>query len=569
MTKIIVVLTVVFASVFVNGQDIYYTDPVKIPILLSGSFGELRNNHFHSGIDIKTQGRVDIPVYAVADGFISRISISPTGYGNVLYIDHDNGTTSVYGHLNQFRPDIQNYIKNLQYERKSFQVDVPVLPGIFPMAKNEKFALSGNSGSSEGPHLHFELRNTKTEEPVNPLKLSFYFVRDNTPPQIFAVQLMPLSDDSHVNFSSGKVIYEVELIDGKYRIKNNPVIPVYGKIGFAIEANDFMDGTANRCGINSMELTVNGVVYSVFEINRFSFTESRYINSYIDYGEFSNSGRRFQKTFVEPCNKLRNFDFTENNGIFDPGFEGVHPVKIELKDSKGNSAVLEFSVEGKYREMLPAENDFISVFECGQVNQLKTDEFSIELPEDALYKNLLFQYQTKEAANGYFSAIHQIHNKTVPLHKSVTVSIKTKDLPQLLTEKALLVIINPENGKFTSAGGKYENDWIKSEIRTFGNYAVRVDTVPPTILPLSIAKKTSLTEPEKIRFEIKDDLAGIGTIEGLIDGKWALFEYDAKNNLITHYFDAERFEMNKQHSFKLTVTDNKGNNSVYEASFYK
>jgi len=559
----------VFALFFVNAQEMYYADPVKIPILLSGSFGELRNNHFHSGIDIKTQGKVGIPVFAVADGYISRISVSPSGYGNVIYMNHDNGTTSVYGHLDQFRPDIHNYIKNLQYEQKSFQVDVPVLPGIFPVAKNEKFALSGNSGSSQGPHLHFELRNTKTEEPVNPLKLGFYFVKDNTPPQIFAVQVMPLSEDSHVNFSSGKVIYEVELVDGKYRIKNNPVIPVYGKIGFAVEANDFMDGSANKCGISSMELTVNGVVYSVFEINRFSFAESRYINSYIDYGEFSNSGRRFQKTFVEPCNKLRNFDFTENNGIFDPGFEGVHQVKIELKDTKGNSAVLEFSVEGKYREMLPAENDFISVFECGQVNQLKTDEFSIELPEDALYKNLLFQYQVKEAAKGYFSAVHQIHNKTVPLHKSVTVSIKTKDLPESLAEKALLVNINPETGKFNSAGGKYENGWITADIRTFGNYAVRVDTVPPTILPLSIANKTTLTETDKIRFEIKDDLAGIGTIEGLIDGKWALFEYDAKNNLITHHFDAERFELNKQHNFKLTVTDNRGNCSVYEATFNK
>jgi hypothetical protein len=569
MKKFFLLQAMVFASFIVNAQEIYYADPVKIPILLSGSFGELRNNHFHSGIDIKTQGRIGIPVFAVADGYITRISVSPSGYGNVIYMNHDNGTTSVYGHLDQFRPDIQSYIRNIQYERKSFQVDVPVLPGIFPVAKNERFALSGNSGSSEGPHLHFELRNTRTEDPVNPLKLGFYFIKDNTPPTIYSVQITPLSQESHVNFSNKKVVFDVELVDGKYRIKNNQVIPVYGQIGFAIEANDFVDGSGNKCGINSMELTINGIVYSVFEINSFSFTESRYINSYIDFEEFTTTGRRFQKTFVEPCSKLRNFDFTENNGIFDPGFEGVHPVKIVLKDSKGNSATLEFSIEGKYREMPSVKEDFTSVFVCGQPNLMKTDEFSIELPEDALYKNLLFQYQVKEAAKGYFSAVHQIHNKTVPLHKSATVSIKTKDLPESLAQKALLVNINPDNGKFTSAGGKYENGWITADIRTFGNYAVRVDTVPPTILPLSIANKTTLTEPDKIRFEIKDDLAGIGTIEGLIDGKWALFEYDAKNNLITHYFDAERFEMNKQQNFKLTVTDNRGNSSVYEATFYK
>lgn len=568
MIRILFLLTVIFSSVLGYSQDVYYTAPVKIPMLLSGSFGELRNNHFHSGIDIKTQGRVDIPIYSVADGYISRISVSPSGYGNVLYIDHDNGTTSVYGHLSQFRPDIQNYIKNIQYERKSFQVDIPVLPGIFKVRKNDKFALSGNSGSSDGPHLHFELRNTKTEAPLNPLKLGI-FIKDETAPKIFAMQITPLSESSHVDFVNNKKIYDAELVEGKYQIKNKPVIPVYGEIGFAIEANDFVDGSENKCGIVQMQLTIDGVVYSLFEINRFSFAESRSINSYIDYEEFVKSGRKFQRTWVEPCNRLNNYVYTEKSGIFDPGIGSEHQVKIEIKDSNGNTTALEFTIESKYREMPVVQNDFTALFECGKNNLTNAEEFSIEIPKDALYKNLNFKYQAKEAENGYFSAIHQIHNKTVPLHKSATVSIKTKDLPQSLTEKSLLVNINPDNGKFSYAGGKYDNGWITADIRTFGNYAVRVDTVPPTLLPLSIANKTSLTEPDKIRFEIKDDLSGIGTIEGLIDGKWALFEYDAKNNLITHYFDAERFELNKQHSFKLTVTDNKGNSSIYEASFQK
>jgi hypothetical protein len=568
MIKILLALTVVLSSVLVYGQDVYYTAPVKIPMLLSGSFGELRNNHFHSGIDIKTQGRIDIPVYSVADGYISRISVSPSGYGNVLYIDHDNGTTSVYGHLSQFRPEIQNYIRNIQYERKSFQVDVPILPGIFQVRKNEKFALTGNSGSSDGPHLHFELRNTKTEAPLNPLKLGI-FVKDEIAPKILALQITPLTESSHVDFVNNKKIYDVELVEGKYQIKNKPVIPVYGEIGFAIEANDFIDGSENKCGIVQMQLTIDGVVYSLFEINRFSFAESRYINSYIDYEEFIKTGRKFQRAWIEPCNRLNNYIYTEKNGIFDPGIGSVHQVKIEIKDSNGNISTLEFTIESKYREMPTVQNDFTALFECGKNNHTNAEEFSIEIPKDALYKNVYFNYQSNDAAKGYFSAIHQIHNKTVPLHKSATVSIKTKELPESLAQKALLVNINPDNGKFTSAGGKYEKGWITADIRTFGNYAVRVDTVPPTILPLSIANKNSLTETDKIRFEIKDDLSGIGTIEGLIDGKWALFEYDAKNNLITHYFDAERFELNKQHSFKLTVTDNKGNSSIYEASFQK
>lgn len=537
-------------------------------MLLSGSFGELRNNHFHSGIDIKTQGKINVPVYAVAEGFISRIVVSPTGYGNAIYIDHDNGTTSVYGHLNQFRPDIAEYVKNIQYDIKSFKVDVPVFPGIFTIQKNEKFALSGNSGSSGGPHLHFELRNTKTEHPVNPLKLGF-MVKDTTPPKIFSLQISPLSESSHINFTSSKVIYDVVFTDNIYRLKNNAPVPVYGEIGFAIESNDYFDETTNKCGIASMQLTIDGVIYSVFEINRFSFDDSRKINSYIDYEEYTKSKRRFQRTWVEPCNNLVNFSFTENNGIFDPGIGSLHKIQIEIKDAANNSAVLEFTVESKYREMPVPDKDYTALFECSKSNELEKDEFRIQIPEDGLYKNLGFFYKSGAAPNGYFSLIHEIHKNTVPLNKKATISVKTNNLEESLQSKALLVNIDPETGKYYAAGGKFENGWITANISNFGNYAVRIDTVPPKILPLSISNTNTLTEADRIRFTISDDLAGIDHIEGLLDGKWALFEYDAKNSLITHYFDATRFELNKQHQFQLTVTDYSGNSSVYEATFNK
>ncbi len=568
MMKLFLVFSIVIYSFFVSAQDVYFAPPLKIPLYLSSSFAELRNNHFHSGIDIKTQGRINLPVYSVADGYISRISISPSGYGNAIYINHDNGTTSVYGHLNQFRPDIAEYIKNIQYERKSFQVDIPFLPGIFPISKNEIIALSGNTGSSGGPHLHFELRNTKSEDPVNPLKFGF-IVKDNIPPRIFALEISPLSDSSHINYTSNKVIYDVELIEGKYRVKNNIVIPVFGEIGFAIEANDFLDGSANKCGINSMELSVDGIILSTFEINRFSFEDSRKINSYIDYEQYIKSNRRFQKTWIENCNLLHNFEYSENSGIFDPMIGAVHQVKIEIKDAHRNSSILEFSIEGKYREMKAATKEFTTVFDCEKSNQYKTENFSIELPENALFNNLAFRYQIVDAGKGFYSSIHKIHENTVPLNSSAFIAIKTKDIVDSLQGKALLVNINPENGKYSAAGGKYDNNWVTGEIKTFGNYAVRIDTVPPTILPLSITNKTTLTEADKIRFEIKDDLAGIENIEGLIDGKWALFEYDAKNDMITHYFDPQRFELNKKHDFKLTVSDTKGNSAIYEATFTK
>jgi hypothetical protein len=569
MVRFFLFFFIVFSSLIVASQEPYYTNPVKIPMLLSGSFGELRNNHFHSGIDIKTQGTINIPVYAVAEGYISRIVVSPSGYGKAIYINHDNGTTSVYGHLNKFRPDIEEYVKKIQYDKQSFRVDVPVFPGVFTISKNDKFALSGNSGSSQAPHLHFELRKTQSEEPINPLKLGF-IVKDKTPPKIFALQISPLTGESHVNYSNKKIIYNVELVDGKYQLKNNSAIPVYGEIGFAIESNDYFDETNNKCGFTSMKLTIDDVIYSVFEINRFSFNESRKINSYIDYEEYSKSKRKFQRTWLEPCSGLSNFEFTENNGIFDPGIGSVHTVKIILEDANKNESVLEFLIESKYREMQADKTDYAKLFVCGQTNFMETEEFSINLPKDALYANLEFQYKKKDSQNKHYSAIHEIHNESAPLNKRAAIKMKTKNVDKQFQDKLLLVEIDPETGKYSAAGGKYENGWVNAEISTFGTYAVEIDTVPPKINPLiTITEDKTLADKERLRFKISDDLSGIEKIEGLMDGKWVLFEYDAKNDLITHYFDATRFDLNKQHQFSLTITDYSGNSSVYEASFFR
>ncbi|MDX1284434.1 MAG: M23 family metallopeptidase, partial [Draconibacterium sp.] len=210
-----------FISVLSYGQERYYSNPVKIPMLLSGSFAELRSNHFHSGIDIKTQGTTGIPIFAVADGYISRIAVSPTGFGKALYIKHPNGTTSVYAHLLKFQPEVENYVKNRQYEEKSYKVDLHLPSFLFPIKKDDEIAKSGNSGSSGGPHLHFEIRDTHTQEPLNPLKYNFP-ITDNIPPKIFSVLVVPLDEKSHVNFGTVQRSYPVVFYDGKYQLKNNP-----------------------------------------------------------------------------------------------------------------------------------------------------------------------------------------------------------------------------------------------------------------------------------------------------------------------------------------------------------
>lgn len=551
-----------------TAQNNPYISPVKIPIFLSGSFAELRSSHFHSGIDIKTQGVTGIPVYSVADGHISRIFVSPSGYGLALYIDHPNGTTSVYGHLDSFREDIARYVKNIQYERETFRVDLQVPENLFPVKQDDFIGRSGNSGSSGGPHLHFEIRDTKTEEPVNPLHYTFP-VKDNTPPRIYSLMVASLNEYGHVDYQAQKKTFPVIFADGKYQIQNNPIIPVYGMVGFAIQANDFFDGSNNRCGVYSIRMFWDGDLYYSFKMDRFSFSESRYVNSHTDYEEFITTKRRFHKTWVDPGNRLRIYESVRNNGQLRVTDGNIHLVRFELKDLQGNTSILDFKVESKAAQVEKTKTPYSQLLKYDRSNRFREENIRLDFPEETFYDDVKFTWEQKPASEQVLSDIHVVHRNTVPLHSSARLSIKTEKLEKRLQEKALLVSVDTLTGEISAAGGHYDNGWITGDIRTFGNYAVAPDTVPPRIVPLSIRDKSAITESSRIRFRISDDLSGIKEFVGTLDGKWALFEYDAKTDMITHYFDTERFELGKRHAFVLKVTDNKGNESIYEASFWK
>ena len=549
-------------------QSRYYSDPVKIPLNLSGSFAELRSNHFHSGIDIKTKGITGIPVNSVAAGFISRIVVSPTGFGRALYIDHPNGTTSVYAHLKEFREDIEEFIKDEQYKRQSFKVDMPIPQNRFNVVQDEIIAYSGNSGSSGGPHLHFEIRDTETEEPLNPLNYQFP-VKDNTAPKIFSLMAVPLSEHSHVNNSGGSQKFSVVFYEGKFHLQSNPTIPLFGEVGFAVQTNDYFDDSWNKCGIYSLKLKIDGELYYSFVMDRFAFHESRYLNSHIDYEEYKTSGRRYIKTWLEPGNKLRIYDYVRENGIYKFDDGNIHHIRLELTDTYGNASVLQFNVKSSYHNVNSHQEEYSAWLEYDRSNRFREDEIRLEIPEGALYKDLSFSYGLKPGGEAFYSGIHWIHNNKTPLHESAALKIKVKGLPDQLESRALLVNIDPRTGNFRAAGGEYSNGWVSASIREFGNYAVAVDTVAPVIIPLSIRNSSELIESNRIRFKVSDNLAGIEKIEGYLDGKWMLFEWDPKTHLIAHYFDAERFELNKRHQFVLSVTDYRGNTKTYEASFWK
>ncbi|HEX7585701.1 MAG TPA: M23 family metallopeptidase, partial [Prolixibacteraceae bacterium] len=431
----------------------YYEVPVKIPVFLAGNFGELRPNHFHAGIDIKTQGKTGLPVYAAANGFISRIAISPAGYGNVLYIDHPNGTTTIYGHLERFSPQIADYIRKIQYEKEQFAIDQIVPEGTFQVKKGEQIAWSGNAGSSGGPHLHFEIRRTKEEIILNPLLFNMP-VMDKLRPIIQCLMVYPVSDDASIAGKQTPQRFEVIKAGNGYQLKINQTIPVYGKIGFGIQSVDLLDGNSNKCGIYSIKLSVdNQLIYS-FKMDNFAQNESRYVNSHMDYALAIRSGQRLYRTWLEPGNKLNIYDTVEKRGIFKATDGKIHHVSYEVSDAYGNSTSLSFKVQSKeikFARSAPKGE----LFKYNRKNKIDNSELEFTIPEGALYDDVDFQYKKKSALPKFYSPVYQLHNSSVPLHFACPLRIKAGNLPAKLQDKVMLAQVDPVSGRIYSATGKY------------------------------------------------------------------------------------------------------------------
>jgi len=567
-----IIVLVIFSIIKLYAQNSHdnesFISPIKPPYFFAGNFGELRPSHFHSGLDFRTQGKTGIPVYAVKNGYISRIGISPTGYGNALYMNHPDGTTSVYGHLLKFHPKIQEYLNEKQYDRESFQINLTISSEKFIFKKGEIIAWSGNSGSSGGPHLHFEIRDTKSERAFNPI-FNHLGIKDNSAPKIIALYVYPLSETSNIGQYRVKKRFEAVSVPRGYRLKNNAPIQVYGKIGFGIQAEDYFNGTGLKCGIYSATMFCDGQEIFGFKMDNFSLADARYANAQADYEEHLLSNRWIERLFKLPGNYLSIYYPAKNNGILNFNDRKGHDFEIVVSDAFKNKAVLKFrsvTVESP----LPIKSKlFTKEFFYDQKNEFENDKIRIQIPKGALYDNLKFIYKSAPKPLGCYSELHLVHNKFVPLHIPYILSIKCTNLPNNLTDKALIVVVDPSKGKKTAIGGNYSKGWVTVETYLLGSFSVAIDNIPPIISPLSIKDKKMLTDPKQVQFHIADDLSGIKSYRGEIDGKWVLFEYDEKTGTLTHSFDQKRMQMGKSHLLRLVVTDNKENRSEYKAIIYK
>jgi len=549
------------------GQDrSSFFPPVKIPIYLSGNFGELRSDHFHSGIDIKTQGVAGHHVFSVEEGYVSRIKVQANGYGKSIYITHPNGYTSVYGHLNRYRDDIDAYVNKMQYKQRSHMVDLYLDRLTFPMEKGEFIAYSGNTGSSSGPHLHFELRSTNNQHPVNALQFNFD-IKDQVAPRFYTIFIYPLDKKGQVNGKVEKFSSKLVKDKGIYTIPYGTEIRASGTLGMSVEVFDYLDGASNRCGIYTLEMYVDNKLSYSHTMDEFAFSETRYINAHTDYEANITLGVKAHRLHRLPNDKLRIYNKgTKNSPLV---FNEARPyhIRIVASDVAGNSSVLEFEVKGNAAPIpLPdPAKGFITTMSYDRVNAFKEGPVQVEIPVNTLYQDLDFSFLSSPPANGSLTPFYHIATPEVPVHKSYTLTIQSPPLDPLLHNKQLLITYNDAH-EIESAGGEFKNSAVVAKLWNFGQFAIALDTIAPKITPLW-KRGADLSGIKDLRITILDNLSGIGKYEGYIDNQWALFEYDPKNDLLHYWFDEKRIAQGSVHELELYVTDKKGNINLLHTTF--
>lgn len=537
-----------------------FCHPLDIELELAGTFGEFRSNHLHSGLDLKTQNKEGYNVYAAGKGYVSRIKIAANGYGNALYITHQNGFTTVYGHLQSFNKTIQAYSRRKQYDKKSFEIDLALSREELPVEKGDIIALSGNSGGAESPHLHFEVRDTRTEEIINPLSLGLQ-IKDSIAPAFEQLLLYPFYQGS-VNESPLPYTCKLNKAKDVYTVKES--IYAQGLVGFGVSAIDMGVRNENRNGFYTLDFYVNNKLLLAEKYDRFAFDETRYVNGLVDFKKRVMGSGNIALSHLPLMTKIPVVKVYAGKGLIEVLPDKVYNCLIICKDFSGNTSSLKFVLKGRPAMVKPLiQASPTRVFLPQTENVFNHTYIQMHIPQGALLDTLPFEYSRSETpAKMSFSHVHHVHNIYTPLLSSYSLSIKALGLPQSLESKALIAIV--DSNKVSAQGGQFKEGWVSCKTKSFGDFIIVVDTIPPLIKPLFKKIESSTQE---IKIKVTDELSGIRSYQLTVDGEWELLEYDAKTSTFTHQLPAGLKP--GKHLAEFIFTDQKNNISQYRVEFFR
>ena len=539
-------------------QD-YFRSPVDHAIKLSGTFGELRPNHFHAGIDIKSKtGKTGQDLFAVADGTVSRINIKSSGYGNALYIDHPNGYTSVYAHLGKFPKEIADYMQKQQYSDKTSEIEHYPPAGQFNFEKGDFIGTLGLSGRSYGPHLHFEIRDTESEVPINPLLFGLK-INDTVGPSLRSVKVYGLDANLHELDAEQ---YSLRKSGSKYKTKKDTILVNTDQVGLALKAYDQMTGVSNLNGIYALKMYVEDSLHFAFAMDEISFDETRYINAHMDYPEREQKKSYYNRCFRLPGNQLSIYEANEYNGVINVTSKKAIEVKYIVTDLNDNVSELTSWLKKSQQEMEFDRETYQYLLFHDKENQIDRVDLKLFFPKGSLYRNLEMQFLVStDSSYNIFSNVYHLHDYLTPLHKYFDIAIKPNVELGQLKEKAFIGNCG-DSQKYTNCGGTWEGEMLATKTSQLGNFCIMLDTIPPRIQPVRFSKNWSSLS--SVSFKIDDNFdvgkGGKGlSYEAYLDDQWILMSYNGKTETITYRFD--EYLQPGEHVFKLLVTDGLGNTS--------
>lgn len=541
----------------------YFRNPLGFPIQLSANFGEVRPDHFHMGLDIRTRQKVNMPVYAAAAGYISRISIQRYGYGKAIYIQHPNGYTTVYGHLNDYYDTLKNYIIQKQYADKQWEQDITFPAGMFPVEKGQFIAFSGNTGSSGGPHLHFEIRDTHTEKNLNPLLFGLD-VPDTVPPVLEGLYWF---DRRYSTYQTTPKQIPVKLVQNSYRLTGGDTLPVGSpRISFAIRAEDRTSNSSYLFGIYEAALWVDDSLRCYFQLNNFSYPDSRYVNASIDYATFQQTGRGIQHLSRLPGNKLSIYSTDEQNGVITLTDTLPHQVRMLLKDVTGNSTMVQYHII--YRPEL-AEDLFFTQNSIrllpNQPQQVTGAHVKASFDQLAIYDTIPFVLAEQDAAQWpQASVLAQLHSPSVPVHSAYTVLLQPDNAATAWKDK-LVMQLRAGHYRLSQKARPAADGWFQATFNKLGNVQLITDTVPPAITPAGWKNGQVFASQTSLRVRCSDNVDEIKHFSATLDGEWILFTHSTSDYIYT--FDTHC--PNGNHVLVVTAEDIAGNSTVKTFQFTK